>query len=126
IQNARGSQTAIRTRINLADIDFEPAHPAGCEVVHRRSDDSGDAPNDAVQNREKNNGAEANPNARAPGTPPPAKLPKDPAIMENSATQIPMIKPRNAYTTSPTLNADPGAIRLTVAMLASFAKLSGC
>ena len=38
------------------------------------------------------------PNALAPGTPPPAKLPKDPAIMENSAMQIPTINPRIAST----------------------------
>src|SRR6266478_5003729 len=46
----------------------------------------------------------------------------EPATMENSATQIPTMNPSNAYTTPPTLNADPGPIRLKVATCASFDK----
>jgi len=59
----RKSALLIR-KLRLDDIDFEPANPAGCEVVHRRSDGPGYASHDAVQNREKNNGAEAKPKAQ--------------------------------------------------------------
>src|SRR6266852_2281907 len=56
------------------------------------------------------------PSARIPAAWPPAKLPREPATMEKSATKIPMIRPRNAYVTRPTLKAEPGPMCLTVAM----------
>src|SRR5260370_38831325 len=56
------------------------------------------------------------PRARALAAWPPARLPTEPAPMEKSATQIPKIRPMNAYVTRPTLKAEPGPTRLRVAM----------
>src|SRR6266403_723942 len=58
-----GNDTETRKRSGLADVDFEPAHPSRHEVVHYRSDGSADASDDAVPNRENNNGADTHANA---------------------------------------------------------------
>ena len=127
MQTGDRSETLTRKRIRLADIDFEPAHPSRHEVVHHRSDGSAETADDAVQNRENNNGAEAHAKAHhfRGGGIGPAMPVSEPATMEKSAMQIPTRSPRNAYTTSPTLNADPGPTRLKVAMCASFGKSNG-
>src|SRR5689334_1264210 len=59
-----------------------------------------------------------NPNALAAGPAcDPAKLPSDPAIMEIKAKHAPINSPRIAYVTAPTLNAEPGPMRLSVAIV---------
>src|SRR5882724_1463288 len=56
--------TKTRKRIRLADIDFEPADPPRHEVVDQCSEGSADTADDAVHDRENNNGAETHPKAQ--------------------------------------------------------------
>src|SRR5215471_274669 len=110
-----GKEQGHRT---LADIYFEPADPAGHKVVNERC-----AP--IPPRIPYTMGATIiapspipNPSAFAPApASDPGKLPSDPATMEKKATRAPTTRPIIPYVTKPTLNAEPGPMRLSVAIL---------
>ena len=95
----------------LADVHLEPTDPASHEVVDCRSNPPQIAPLMPYMMGKKMTAPE--PNTNPNGRPPvPA-----PFTREKHAMIAPTINPRIAYVTRPTMNADLGPMRLTVAIV---------